>query len=489
MDLDHDRCYLAVRSRDRRFDGRFFTAVKTTGIFCRPVCPARTPRRENVTFFRTAAAAENAGFRPCRRCRPETAPGSPAWDETSAIVGRALRLIDEGALDEANGDGLAGRLGIGERQLRRLFTAQLGTTPAAVARSRRAHLARRLLHDTDLPIATIAFASGFGSLRQFNEVMRSIFKRTPTELRGRETPVSPTAPVRLRLSYRPPFDWVTMGRFLGSRAIPGVESWDGARYRRVVDIGGTAGLIDVEHDEARSEIVAVLRSERLPSLLYVSSRLRAMFDLDSDPAAVLQVLGADDGFRSLAERQRGARVPGAWDPFEVMVRAVVGQQISVDAARKVVARIADVHGRPVAGFEDVGLFRGFPGPAELVAAPLEDLGATRRGAEAIRALARLQLDDVLVTAAARGTEQLLEALCSINGVGPWTAGYIALRGFGEPDAFPAGDLGLRKGAARMFGEIPSARDLERRAERWRPWRSYAALQLWNSLEEEEEAWT
>jgi AraC family transcriptional regulator of adaptative response / DNA-3-methyladenine glycosylase II len=489
MDLDDDRCYLAVRSRDRRFDGRFFTAVTTTGIFCRPVCPARTPRRENVIFFRTAAAAEVAGFRPCRRCRPETAPGSAAWDETSALVGRALRLIDEGALEETNGDGLAGRLGMSERQLRRVFTAQLGTTPAAIARSRRSHLARRLLDDTDLPISTIAFASGFGSLRQFNEVMRAIFKCTPTELRGRETPVSPTAPVRLRLRYRPPFDWGALGDFIGGRAIPGVESWGGDRYRRVVDLGETTGVIDVEHDGARSELIALLRSERLPPLLSASSRLRAMFDLDSDPAAVLQVLSDDRELRRLVERRPGLRVPGAWDPFEVVVRAVIGQQISVDAARSVVARIAHSHGRPVRGFENIGLSRAFPGAAQLVTAPLEDAGTNARGADAIRTLAKLHLDGELLKASARGGDALMGVLRSVRGIGPWTAAYIALRGFGEPDAFPAADLGLRKGAAFLFGGVPSADELERRAERWRPWRSYAALHVWTSLNEEDEPWT
>jgi AraC family transcriptional regulator of adaptative response / DNA-3-methyladenine glycosylase II len=489
MDLDHDRCYRAVRSRDRRFDGRFFTAVTTTGIFCRPVCPARTPRRENVTFFRTAAAAEGAGFRPCRRCRPETTPGSAAWEGTSVLVGRALRLIDEGALDETDGADLASRLGISERQLRRLFIAQLGTTPGAIARSRRSHLARRLLNDTDLPIATIAFASGFGSLRQFNDVMRTIFKATPTELRGRETPVSPTAPVRLRLSYRPPLDWAALGDFLGGRAIPGVESWDGERYRRVVDLGDGGGVIDVGHDEARAELVAVLRSERLPSLLPISSRLRAMFDLDCDPGAVTDVLSADENFRELVRRHPGMRVPGAWEPFEVVVRAIVGQQISVGAARTVVTRIAHAHGVPVKGFEDFGLSHAFPGASQLLGAPLEESGVTARGADAIRTLAGLHLDGALVEASARGTEHLTEVLRRVRGVGPWTAAYIALRGFGEPDAFPAADLGLRKAARSLFDEIPSADELERRAHGWRPWRSYAALHLWNSLNEEDGTWT
>ncbi|MQA99976.1 MAG: helix-turn-helix domain-containing protein [Actinobacteria bacterium] len=490
MDLEHDRCYRAVRSRDRRFDGRFFTAVTTTGIFCRPVCPARTPRRENVTFFRTAAAAEGAGFRPCRRCRPEAAPGSAAWDEPSALVGRALRLIDDGALDESNGEGLAGRLGISERQLRRLFGAQLGTTPSAIARSRRGHLARRLLDDTDLPISTIAFASGFRSLRQFNEVMRAIFKCTPSELRGRETPVSPTAPVRLRLSFRPPFDWGALGDFLGERAIPGVESWDGDRYQRAVDLGETTGVIDVEHDGARSELIALLRSEQLPPLLSVSSRLRAMFDLDSDPAAVLQVLSDDEGLRRLVERRPGLRVPGVWDPFEAVVRAIIGQQISVDAARSVVTRVAHSYGRPLRGFENVGPSRTFPGAEQLASAPLEDAGATARGADAIRTLAKMHLDGELVQASARGADHLTDVLAGVRGVGPWTAAYIGLRGFGEPDAFPAADLGLRKGAARLFGEIPSAGELGRRAERWRPWRSYAALQLWTGPnQEKEESWS
>ena len=490
MDLDHDRCYRAVRSRDPRFDGRFFTAVKTTGIFCRPVCPARTPRRENVTFFRTAAAAEGAGFRPCRRCRPETAPGSAAWDHDSALVTRALRLIDDGSLDGAKGAALATRLAISERQLRRVFRSHLGTTPAAIARSRRAHLARRLLDDTDLPISDIAFASGFGSLRQFNDVMRSVFRCTPTELRDRGTPTSPAAPVRLRLSYRPPFAWEPMGRFLGARAIDGVESWDGSAYRRLIATGDDVAAIEVTNDEARSEILVHLRSPRLPALLPVSSRLRRMFDLDNDPAAVLEVLGRDRALGPIAQRTPGLRVPGSWDPMEPIVRAVVGQQISVAAARTVVARVARAFGQEVAGFEDLELHTTFPSAADLVDAPLETTGVTARGAAAIRELARLHVSGVLADATARGTEELVATMEGVRGVGAWTAGYAAMRGYGEPDVFPSGDLGLRKAATTWFDSIPATGELEQRAERWRPWRSYAALHLWNgaNAENEEETW-
>ena len=483
MELDGDRCYEAARSRDRRFDGLFFIGVTSTGIFCRPVCPARTPKRENVRFYRTAAAAESAGFRPCRRCRPETAPGSAAWDYGSDLVTRALTLIDEGALDDSRSEVLADRLAISERQLRRIFNTHLGTTPMAVARSRRSHLARRLLDDTDLPISTIAFAAGFGSVRQFNDVMRAVFDRTPSELRGRDAPASTDAPIRLRLSYRPPFDWLAVGGFIGERAIEGIETWGGETYRRVVRLGEHHGMLEVHDEPERSSLVATLHTPSVPALLPITSRLRRLFDLDADPGAVHRVLGSDAQAAQLFSRRAGVRIPGTWDPLEVIVRAVVGQQISVRAAAAIVARITNAYGKPVEGYEDLGLTRAFPTAADLAESSLDDTGVTARGAGAIRHLARLVAQGSLTAAACEGPESLKTALESVPGVGAWTSAYIALRAFGEPDAFPAADLGLRKAATPIFGRVPSAAELGTHAETWKPWRSYAALHLWMSLDD------
>ena len=350
MDLDHDACYRAIVQRDARFDGRFFTGVKTTGIYCRPVCPARTPHSHNVVFFPTAAAAQEAGFRPCLRCRPETAPDLGAWRGTSNSVSRALNLIELGALDEDDVDTLAGRLGLGERQLRRLFRQHLGASPVAVAQTRRILLAKQLIHETRLPMAEIAFASGFGSVRRFNETFLALFGRPPSELRrvsGPDCPAGPQGEIVLLLRYHPPYDWAAMLEFLRRRAIAGVESVGADCYARAVELNGVHGTVAVQRG-AGNALRATVRFPKLSALPTIIARLRRVFDLAADPVAITAHLAKDPALAPLVKARPGLRVAGAWDGFELTIRAVLGQQITVAAAATLAARLVAAHGQRLA---------------------------------------------------------------------------------------------------------------------------------------------
>lgn len=475
MDLDPTRCYQAILSRDRRFDGRFFTGIVTTGVYCRPVCPVRPAKRENMRFFACAAAAEEAGFRPCLRCRPEASAGTPAWPEGPPVVSRALQLIGGGALDEGNVDDLAARIGVGSRQLRRLFETHLGASPVTVAKARRVHFARKLLDETDLPVAQIAFAAGFQSIRQFNHDIRLTFGRTPTELRrGRDRAPARNGGLVVRLPYRPPLDWPRMARFLAARATRGVEIVEHDCYRRTVEIGGAPGVIELRL--MPTEPCLVLRAQ-LPSyegLIHVVERARRIFDLGADPLTISDQLAQDPVLRPMVRARPGLRVPGAWDGFELAVRAVLGQQISVRTATTLAGRLARAFGKPVEGLD--GLTHLFPSPETLADADLGSIGTTRAQATAVRGLADAVAGRRLVLDASRGLEELVERLSSLRGIGPWTAHYIAMRACGEPDALPAGDLGLRR--ALGGGRPVSSAELTRRAEAWRPWRAYAAMYLW-----------
>ena len=353
MDLDHDACYRAIVQRDARFDGRFFTGVKTTGIYCRPVCPARTPHSRNVVFFPTAAAAQEAGFRPCLRCRPETAPDLGAWRGTSNTVSRALNLIELGALDEDDVDTLAGRLGLGERQLRRLFRQHLGASPVAVAQTRRILLAKQLIHETRLPMAEIAFASGFGSVRRFNETFLALFGRPPSELRrasGPDCPAGPQGEIVLLLRYHPPYDWAAMLEFLRRRAIAGVESVGADCYARAVELNGVHGTVAVQRG-AGNALRATVRFPKLSALPTIIARLRRVFDLAADPVAITAHLAKDPALAPLVKARPGLRVAGAWDGFELAIRAVLGQQITVAAAATLAARLVASHGQRLATAE------------------------------------------------------------------------------------------------------------------------------------------
>lgn len=472
MELDREVCDRARRSRDARFDGRFFIGVTSTGVYCRPICPAREPKQEHILYFQTAAAAEAAGFRPCLRCRPEASPGTPAWLGTSGLVSRALRLISEGVLDGHGVDDLADKLGVTSRHLRRLFLQHLGATPLDVALTRRTHFAKRLIDETSLSLREVAFASGFGSLRRFNDQIRRTYSRTPSEIRQRTRSLKPTpsGTYRFRLAFRPPYDWEALLAFLRARATPGVESVDDACYRRTVTVDGKHGIIEV----CRAGNAALNLEVRFPdsrALLFIVERVRRMFDLGADPNAIARQLSGDGLLRDLLREHPGIRMPGAWEGFELAVRAILGQQISVSAATTIAGRVASMCGS--AAVESGTLNRLFPTPMQLANAPLERAGIIAARAGAIRGLARRVAEKTISFGPFVNQDEMVTVLQSVPGIGDWTASYIAMRALGEPDAFPSGDLVLR----RMAGVV-SPRELEARAEAWRPWRAYAVILLW-----------
>jgi AraC family transcriptional regulator, regulatory protein of adaptative response / DNA-3-methyladenine glycosylase II len=482
VDLDHDACYRAVALRDARFDGRFFTAVKTTGTYCRPVCPERTPRSEKVTFYPTAAAAQEAGFRPCLRCLPETAPDTGAWRGTSRTVSRALGLIELGALNEGSVEALAGRLGLGERQLRRLCRQHLGASPVAVAQTRRVLLAKQLIHETSLPMTEIAFAAGFGSLRRFNETFLALFGRAPCALRrgsGPEVSTSPGGEISLLLRYQPPYDWPGTLEFLRLRAIPGIERVDERCYSRTIQLDGRQGIVSVRPAEDHA-LRARIRFPRLSALPVIIARLRRVFDLAADPLRISAHLAKDAALAPLVRRRPGLRVPGAWDGFELAIRAVLGQQITVPAAVRLAGRLVATHGEPLVE-PDRALTHVFPRPEVLARADLRTLRMPRSRAATLSAVAAAVVADPDLFCASRGLDEAIQRLQSIRGVGEWTAHYIALRQLREPDAFPASDVGLMRALAHLEGRRRSSRELLGRAEPWRPWRAYAAQHLWASL--------
>lgn len=482
MELQPSRCFDALRSRDARFDGRFFLGVTTTGIYCRPICPARAPRPENVRFYPCAAAAEEAGFRPCRRCRPETSPGTPAWHGTSTTVSRALRLIEESALDHGREVAdLAARLGLGERQLRRLFARHLGASPAAVARTRRVHFARRLIDETALPMRTIASGSGFASVRQFNHDMRRVFRASPTTLRRarpRRSAVTDGALV-VRLPYRAPYAWDALLAYLAARAIPGVEAVRDGTYRRTVRLAKGSGWIEVTAAGGESALEVALHLPASAEWIVIVERLRRLFDLAADPEVIVASLRQDPLLAALVRRRPGLRIPGAWDPFELAVRAILGQQVTVRGATTLAGRLVDRFGEGIDGTGESGVVRLFPRPADLAHAALEQIGLPSARAGALRSLAAAIASGALVLEGGASLDEAVARLTALPGIGAWTAHYVALRALGEPDAFPAGDLGLRRAAGKP-GAPASATALAARAERWRPWRGYAALHLWTS---------
>lgn len=463
----------ALKAKDPRFDGRFFIGVRTTGIYCRPVCPVKSPKLANVRYFPTAAAAAEAGFRPCLRCRPESSPGTPAWAGTSATVQRGLRLIGEGALDEAGVEALSERLGVTSRHLSRLFLQHLGASPLAVAQTRRLHFAKKLLNETSLPMTEVALSAGYGSVRRFNDHVRQVYGRAPSELRRRVTPPAGhrgEVPFTLRLPYRPPFDFGRMLAFLEARATPGVESVEGGAYRRSIHIDGEIGSVAVAPSPGENQLRCDIDLPGSRALIRVVERLRRMFDLDADPLEIGRCLARDPGLAPAVERQPGLRVPGTWDRFEVAVRAVVGQQVSIKAATSVMGKIARQFGET----SDGRLL--FPTPESMAELDPGTLPMPRPRAAAIRALARAVADgDIALDAP--DPDELVLRLEALPGIGPWTAQYVALRAAGDPDAFPAGDLVLRRVAKERLG-IGGPEALMARAENWRPWRAYAAMHLW-----------
>ncbi|MGI5178876.1 AlkA N-terminal domain-containing protein [Dactylosporangium sp. CA-152071] len=460
MELDFDTCRRAAISRDARFDGVFVTAVKSTKIYCRPSCPAITPKAENVRFLPTAAAAQREGFRACLRCRPDAAPGSPEWDVRGDVVGRAMRLIADGVVDRDGVPGLAGRLGYTERHLHRMLTAEVGAGPLALARAQRAQTARVLIETTRLGLAEIAFAAGFGSVRQFNDTVREIYGRTPSDLRVRRTqPSLDPGVVSVRLPFRAPLHAEALLSFLGDRAIEGIDERVGDSYRRNLRLPHGTGTAELRPEEGH--VAATLRLTDLRDLAPAVARCRRLFDLDADPAAVDAVLGDDPLLAPLVLKEAGVRVPRAVDGFEIAVRAIVGQQISVAAARTVLRRLAFATPAALLELPDTA----FPMPA-----------ARRR---TLRALASAVLDGLSLDGDGDRLETVAR-LKEIPGIGDWTASYVAMRALGDPDAFLPTDLGVLRGA-RALGLPDDPRSLAAHAERWRPWRSYAAIRLWRIL--------
>ncbi len=483
MELDARVCDRARLARDARFDGRLFIGVLSTGIYCRPICPSPTAKRANVRYFGSAEEAIAAGFRPCLRCRPESAPGTPAWNGTSATVSRALRLIAEGALQDHTVAELSKRLGMSPRHLYRLFLRHLGASPIAVARTRRLQFAKQLISDTDLPMSHVAQASGFRSVRRFNESLRELYGRTPSELR-RLRPV----PLHARqdeyvchLPYRPPYDWESMLAFLGARAIPGVEEIASGAYRRSFKWEGQQGILEVRREARLHSLEARIRFPEPLSLLPIVTRVKALFDLAADTQAIAGHLRRDPLLARLVQRYPGLRVPGAWDGFELAVRAILGQQVSVAAASTLAGRIARRFGEPLSVPDTGGLTVVFPAAKVLTAARLTGLPQVR--ARAIRSLARLSVIGRLPLSEI--DEAPLAELSGVKGIGEWTVQYIAMRALKQPDAFPAGDLVLQ----RMVGQGGplSEAALAERAKRWRPWRAHAAILLWRAAADEVES--
>jgi AraC family transcriptional regulator of adaptative response / DNA-3-methyladenine glycosylase II len=471
---DHERCYRAVAGRDARFDGWFFTAVRTTGIYCRPSCPARTPKSSNVSFFSTAAGAQAAGYRACRRCRPDAAPGSPEWDVRADVVARAMRLIADGEVERSGVPGLASRLGYSERQLHRLVVGELGVGPLALARAQRAQTARLLIETTDLPMADVAFAAGFASIRQFNDTVREVFAATPSELRRRPARGAGAEPgwLTLRLTARAPYDAPEVLLFLGAHAVPGLEEWDGVTFSRVLDLPHGPGVVSLSPaPDGGGAVTARLHLTRLRDLGVAVSRCRRMLDLDADPLAVDDVLGADPALADLVAGAPGRRVPGSPDGPELAVRAVLGQQVSVAGARTLTARLLPLAGEPLPA--PVGtLTHAFPRPEALAEADLSAVGLTGARRATVQALAAALAggDVALDPGADRG--EAARALLAVRGIGPWTAALVGLRGLADPDVWLPGDLALRRSLTALGSSDAEA------AGRWRPWRSYAVMHLW-----------
>jgi AraC family transcriptional regulator of adaptative response / DNA-3-methyladenine glycosylase II len=482
MDLDFEACRRAFLTRDPRFDGRIFAGVRTTGIYCRPICPARTPKAENMAFFPTAAAAQEAGFRPCLRCRPEASPDLGAWRGTSNTVSRALTLIEAGALDDGDVDALAARLGVGERQLRRLFRQHLGAAPVSVAQTRRVLLAKQLIQETRLPMAEVALASGFGSVRRFNETFLALFQRPPGELRrSRLADIPASQGLVVRLAYKPPYDWGAMIEFLAGRAIAGVEAVTADRYARVLSVDGVTGVVTVA-PRADDALSVELRFPNLAVVPQVIARVRRVFDLSADPVRIGEHLSQDPALAPRVAARPGLRAPGAWDGFELAVRAILGQQVTVQAARGLAGKMAAAYG---ATFEDpwaagLGLTRTFPTPGRLVGQDIATLGMPRARGAALESLARAVVDDPGIFAPRADLTSAIAALKALPGIGEWTAQYIALRELREPDAFPQADIGLMRAMTDAEGRRPTPDELLARSATWRPWRAYAAQHLWSA---------
>jgi AraC family transcriptional regulator of adaptative response / DNA-3-methyladenine glycosylase II len=465
-----DTCYRALQGRDARFDGWFFVAVRTTGIYCRPSCPAITPQRKNVTFYPSAAAAQRGGYRACKRCRPDASPGSPEWDVRGDVAGRAMRLIRDGVVDREGVPGLATRLGYSERQIHRTLVAEVGAGPLALARAQRAQTARILLETTDVPAGDVAFAAGFASIRQFNETIQAVFATTPTGLRTARRPdVPPSAGVLdLRLPYRTPMDLAATLEFLGTRAVPGVEAFDGDTFTRTLRLPGGPALATLR--DGGGYVRCQLRLTDQRDLITAVARVRRLLDLDADPVAVETVFEADAQLAPLARKHLGLRSPGAVDAFEMAVRAIVGQQVSVAGARTVLGRIAKSFGTPV--FDE---WRLFPSADAFADTDPDVLPMPHRRAATLHTVAAAMASGSLVLDPGADRAASRAALLALPGIGAWTGDYLLMRAIGDPDVLLTGDLGVQRAAASLDIDVSDGRP------GWAPWRSYATHQLWRLL--------
>ncbi len=484
--LDRATCYQAIQAKDTRFDGRLFIGVQTTGIYCRPICPARTPQQQNCIFFASAAAAQQAGFRSCLRCRPELSPR--LWNQigTGVTVDRALNLIAAGALDNDSVTTLARRVGIGDRHLRQLFHQHLGTSPTAVAQTRRVLLAKQLITETDLSMTDVSIAAGFGSIRCFNTAIQACYDRSPSELRragasnppvktDRESAISSPS-ITLKLPFSPPYPWTTTLAWLANRAIPGMESIDRDSYHRLITLNGHQGTVSVHLDPDLPYLLATISFPQLGLLSQIVARLNRLFDLHANVGAITDCLRTDQVLIPAIDYRPGMRIPGCWDAFELAVRTILGQQVSVTAATTLARRLVATYGEP-ATQPTTDLYQTFPSPVVLATADLTQIGVTRPRAKAISSLAAaIELDPSLLQLH-QGLEDTLEHLCRLPGIGPWTAQSIAMQALGELDAFPATDLSLVR-AMNQLGEATTKETLNTRSQAWRPWRSYAAMYLW-----------
>jgi len=491
-------CERARLSRDRRFDGRFFIGVLTTGIYCRPVCPVRPPKSKNVQFFPSAAAAAEAGFRPCLRCRPETSPGTPAWSGTSATVSRALRLIGDGALDGGRQQGasverLAARLGVSARHLSRLFVEHVGAAPLSVAQTRRLHFAKCLIDDSVLPMTEVAMSAGFGSVRRFHACIHETFARTPRELRSlaqrsHKRRHEGDSSVSLRLGYRPPYPWSAVLAFLAARAIDGVERVSADSYARSVTLRAGVGFIELRQVPDAHHLSLRIEGAEATELMDLVERVRRAFDLAANPQEIAKHLRRDALLRGRLRRVPGVRLVGGVDPFEVAVRAVLGQGVRLSQATALAGRLCARFGPALdrvcssasnpSSLRRDGLLRAFPTARALATADIGRIGVPSKRAEAIRQLARAAIDTPELLRATPDADAFITRLRTLPGIGPWTAQYTALRGLGEPDALPASDVVLRRRAGANGTSLHS-RELTQMAERWRPWRSYASMLLWS----------
>ncbi|VAW31156.1 Methylphosphotriester-DNA--protein-cysteine S-methyltransferase (EC 2.1.1.n11) / DNA-3-methyladenine glycosylase II [hydrothermal vent metagenome] len=463
--------------KDVRFDGHFFRAIVTTGIFCRPICPSRPARAENVLFFSTAAAAAEAGFRPCLRCRPESAPDRPDGVGVSRLVHQALRLISEGV----QGKELAERLHFSPRQLRRHFVKELGAPPVAVTQTRRLLFAKKLIDETQLPMTEVAFSAGYSSVRRFNDAIQQTYGRSPSQIRNsrRNAKVARTPKVlKLKLFYRPPYAWSFMWRYLAARAVPAVETITHNRYRRTVRFGDDVGIVEAVSVPEENHLTIEVSGELSRHLLLITEKFKRLFDLRTDPEFVERPFQSNPLFVPIIAAHPGLRIPGAWDGFEVALRTILGQQVSVKAATTLMSRLVSKFGEPFHCDGEETLTRHSPRPEQLINADIASIGLPEKRAETVRAVASALLTDSLRWDTAKSLDEAIEMLTVMPSIGVWTANILAMRIMGESDAFPATDLVLRKAVVPRNAPAMKAAELEQMAEPWRPWRAYAAQMLW-----------